>query len=62
MYVLKIGMLFPFSLLTIGMGVLSQKGLTTSENMVFLFMNSLFILLFAIWSIRYLKYKDIAAS
>lgn len=62
MYVLKIGMLFPYSLLTIGMGVLSQKGLSSSENIVFLLMNCLFILLFATWSIRRLKYKDIASS
>jgi hypothetical protein len=62
MYVLKIGMLFPYSLLTIGMGVLSQKGLTPLENIIFLLMNSLFILLFATWSIRRLKYKDIASS
>lgn len=62
MYVLKIGMLFPYSLLTIGMGVLSQKGLSSSENIVFLLMNCLFILLFATWSIRRLKYKDIVSS
>ncbi|MGG3305791.1 ABC transporter permease [Paenibacillus lautus] len=62
LYVLNFGMLFPYSLLTIGMGVLSQKGLTLAESLVFMFMNSTFILLFGAWSIRRLKYKDIASS
>jgi len=62
MYVLKIGMLFPHSLLTIGMGVLSQKGLTPAENGAFLFMNGLFILLFAVWSIRRMKNEDVVSS
>ncbi|SMF84398.1 hypothetical protein SAMN05661091_2609 [Paenibacillus uliginis N3/975] len=59
MYVLKIGMLFPFSLLTIGMSVLSQQDLTRTENLAFLLMNGIFIILFAIWSIHRLKHKDI---
>lgn len=62
LYVLNFGMLFPHSLLTIGMGVLSQKGLTPAENLFFMFMNSAFILLFGAWSIRRLKYKDISSS
>lgn len=62
MYVLKIGMLFPHSLLTIGMGVLSQKGLTPAGNGAFLFMNGLFILLFAVWSIRRMKNEDVVTS
>ncbi|MGM1047278.1 MAG: ABC transporter permease [Bacillota bacterium] len=59
MYVLKIGMLFPFSLLTIGMSVLSQQDLTHTENLAFLLMNGIFIILFAVWSIHRLKHKDI---
>ncbi|WP_339265434.1 ABC transporter permease [Paenibacillus sp. FSL K6-1330] len=62
LYVLNFGMLFPYSLLTIGMGVLSQKGLTPAENLFFMFMNCTFILLFGAWSIRRLKYKDVASS
>ncbi|UNK16179.1 ABC transporter permease [Paenibacillus sp. N3/727] len=59
MYILKIGMLFPFSLLTIGMSVLSQQDLTRTENLAFLLMNGIYIILFAVWSIHRLKHKDI---
>lgn len=62
MYVAKIGMLFPYSLLTIGMSVLSQRELTPSENLFFFFMNVTFIALFAAWSIHRLKHKDMALS
>lgn len=62
MYVLKIGMLFPHSLLTIGMGVLSQTGLTRTQNILFMLMNIAFILIFAFWSIHRLKTKDIVSS
>ncbi|RCX23724.1 hypothetical protein DFP94_1011326 [Fontibacillus phaseoli] len=62
LYVLNLGLLFPYSLLTIGMGVLSQKGLNSMENILFLLMNSFFILLFGTWSISRLKKKDIASS
>jgi len=59
LYVLHLGMLFPYSLLTIGMGVLSQQGLSPGDNLLFLLMNALFILLFAIWSIRRLRSADV---
>jgi lantibiotic transport system permease protein len=62
MYVVKIGMLFPYSLLTIGMSVLSQRDLTPAENLSFFFMNATFIVLFAAWSIHRLKHKDMAVS
>ncbi|WP_438497230.1 ABC transporter permease [Paenibacillus sp. IHBB 3054] len=62
MYVAKIGMLFPYSLLTIGMSVLSQRDLTPAENLSFFFMNVTFIALFAAWSIHRLKHKDMALS
>ncbi|GGG02935.1 multidrug ABC transporter permease [Paenibacillus albidus] len=60
LYVLKLGMLFPYSLLTIGMSVLSQRSLTSMENLGFLFMNGAFIALLAAWSIHRLKNKDMA--
>ncbi|ANY76092.1 multidrug ABC transporter permease [Paenibacillus ihbetae] len=62
LYVLNLGMLFPYSLLTIGMGVLSQKGLTFAENIVFMIMNIFFILLLGTWSISRLKHKDVVSS
>ncbi|MBE9916937.1 ABC transporter permease subunit [Paenibacillus donghaensis] len=62
LYVLKIGMLFPYSLLSIGMCVLSQQDLSKTESLVFFLMNAVFITLFTGWSIRRLKHKDIASS
>ena len=59
MYVLKIGMFFPFSLLTIGMGVISQESLTIAENILFFFMNAFFIILFSTISIGKLKKTDV---
>lgn len=62
MYIAKLGLLFPFSLLTIGMSVLSQDKLTDTQNMLFWIMNMAFILIFTSMSIRRLKYKDIVTS
>ncbi|WP_340022497.1 ABC transporter permease [Paenibacillus sp. FSL K6-1096] len=56
LYVLKLGLLFPYSLLTIGMGVLTQRGLTPAENLLFFLMNLLYLLLLSAWSIRRMKY------
>lgn len=42
MYVANLGMFFPHSLLAIGMGVLSQTGLTSGENVLFIIMNLLY--------------------
>ncbi|MFP4974623.1 ABC transporter permease [Paenibacillus sp. CN-4] len=60
LYVTNLGMFFPFSLLTIGMGVLSQTGLTGMQNVLFFVLNLLFILVFSGMTIRRLKHKDIA--
>ncbi|WP_405110208.1 ABC transporter permease [Paenibacillus sp. FSL K6-1217] len=60
LYVLKLGLLFPYSLLTLGMGVLTQRGLTAMENLLFFLMNGVYLVVLSIWSIRRLKYKDIA--
>lgn len=59
MYVAKIGMFFPYSLLTIGMGVLSQESLTATENILFIFMNAFFIILFSTICIGKLKKADV---
>ena len=55
MYVARLGLFFPHSLLTMGMGVLSQTGLSTEENPVFWLMNILYIGVIntgAIWRMR----------
>lgn len=62
MYIIKIGLFFPFSLLTIGMGVLSQDKLTDTQNILFWLMNVIFIILFSSMSIRRLKVQGVAAS
>ncbi|WP_044480634.1 ABC transporter permease [Paenibacillus antibioticophila] len=62
MYVVKAGVFFPFSLLTIGMSVLSQDKLTNAQNILFWLMNMAFIIIFATMSIRRLKNKDIVTS
>ncbi|CQR57822.1 ABC transporter permease [Paenibacillus riograndensis] len=59
LYVLKLGLLFPYSLLTIGMGVLTQRGLTLAENLLFFIMNGVYIVLLSVWSIRRLRYRDV---
>lgn len=61
MYVAKVGMLFPYSLLTIGMGVLSQESLTSIEKTLFYMMNIIFIILVCVISIRHLKKADVTA-
>lgn len=62
MYVAKLGLFFPFSLLTIGMRVLSQDQLTTIQNILFWLINFAFMIIFASRSIRRLKSKDIVSS
>lgn len=59
LYVLKLGLLFPYSLLTIGMGVLTQPGLTAMENLLFFLMNGVYLVVLSVWSIRRLRYKDV---
>ncbi|MCR8980893.1 ABC transporter permease [Brevibacillus laterosporus] len=62
MYIAKLGIYFPFSLLTIGMNVLSQDKLTDIQNILFWVVNMAFIIIFASMSIRRLKNKDIVSS
>ncbi|MEK4971682.1 ABC transporter permease [Niallia sp. FSL R7-0648] len=62
MYIAKLGLLFPFSLLTIGMSVLSQDKLTGLQNIQFWAMNMAFVVIFASIFIHRLKNKDIVSS
>lgn len=62
MYVAKLGIFFPFSLLTIGMGVLSQEKLTEIQNIQFWAVNMAFVFVFASLSICRLKNRDVVSS
>ncbi|MNI44730.1 hypothetical protein D3C73_991210 [compost metagenome] len=62
MYIAKLGIFFPFSLLNIGMSVMSQDKLTDMQNFLFWMINLAFIIIFASMSIRRLKNKDIVSS
>ncbi|MEH7456406.1 ABC transporter permease [Bacillus sp. JJ1127] len=62
MYIAKVGIFFPFSLLNIGMSVMSQDKLTDIQNFLFWVINMVFIIIFASMSIRRLKNKDIVSS
>lgn len=61
LYVGNIGMIFPYSLLTIGMGVLSQEKLTSIQTIQFFVMNLIFLVLVSALSIRRLKRSDVKA-
>lgn len=62
MYIGKLGLFFPFSLLTIGMSVLSQDKLVVLQNILFWSMNMAFVIIFASIFIHQLKNKDIVSS
>jgi hypothetical protein len=62
MYIGKLGLFFPFSLLTIGMSVLSQDKLVVLQNILFWAMNIAFVIIFASIFIHQLKNKDIVSS
>lgn len=62
MYIVKLGLFFPFSLLTIGMSVLNQDKLTGTQNILFWVVNIVFILIFASKPIRRLKKNDSMSS
>ncbi|MBY7142615.1 ABC transporter permease [Virgibacillus sp. NKC19-3] len=61
-YSANVGVVFPFSLLTIGLSVLNQDSLVGVQHFLFWGMNILFILLFSTISIRQLKTNDIVSS
>lgn len=61
MYVLKLGMLFPHSLLTLGMNILSGSNLASSNLNLFYIFNILFIVVISSFSIIKLKHSDVRA-
>ncbi|RTQ94898.1 ABC transporter permease [Lysinibacillus telephonicus] len=62
MYVIDLGMFFPHSLLTIGMGVLSQTGiLSISNHLLFFIMNLFFIAIISMAAIYRLRKSDVVA-
>lgn len=62
LYIAKLGLFFPYSLLTFGMSVLDQVEMTGIQNILFWVMNMTFIVIFASMSINQLKNKDIKSS
>ncbi|WP_061087257.1 ABC transporter permease [Heyndrickxia coagulans] len=62
LYVMKLGIFFPFSLLTIGMSALSQERLNGIQNILFWIMNMAYMIIFVMISIRRLKNKDVVSS
>lgn len=62
MYVMDLGLFFPHSLLTIGMGVLSQTGFSSySEHVLFLLVNLFYMIIISLLAIRWLSKKDVVA-
>ncbi|MFF2018254.1 ABC transporter permease [Paenibacillus sp. NPDC058177] len=61
MYVAKLGMFFPHSLLTIGMGVLGQGGLSPHQQFIWVLMNLLYFIILSIYSIRRMSQRDVIA-
>lgn len=62
MYVMDLGMFFPHSLLTIGMGVLSQTGFSSqSDYLLFLIMNLLYLIVISLVAIQWMRKNDVVA-
>lgn len=62
LYVINLGMLFPHSLLAIGMGVLSQSSISSQWNhLLFYIMNGLYIVVFSLFAIYRMKTSDVEA-
>jgi len=61
LYVAKAGMLFPYSLLTIGMSALSQESLSPAQMQQFFIMNLFFIVLVSGLAIHRLRSVDVVA-
>lgn len=55
LYVARLGMFFPHSLLTIGMGVLSRTALSGSDFALFAAMNASYVLGFAAVAVRLVR-------
>ncbi|WP_281533260.1 ABC transporter permease [Anaerocolumna aminovalerica] len=61
MYVIHLGLFFPHSLLTTGMGVLSQTSLSSGENFLFIIMNLLYIVVISAGAIHRMRKSDVVA-
>ena len=61
MYVIHLGLFFPHSLLTTGMGVLSQTSLSSGENLLFIIMNLLYIVVISACAIHRMRKSDVVA-
>jgi len=61
LYVSDLGLFFPYSLLTIGMGVLSQESLSLFDSALFIAMTALFLVASSVFFIRWLKKTDVSA-
>ncbi|WP_424991776.1 ABC transporter permease [Paenibacillus turpanensis] len=60
-YVAKAGLLYPHSLLTVGMGALSQEGLSAQGQWTSVVMNGLYTALFSAVAVRRLRTADVVA-
>lgn len=61
MYVIHLGLFFPHSLLTTGMGVLSQTRLSFGESLLFIIMNLLYIVVISASAIHRMRKSDVVA-
>jgi hypothetical protein len=57
-YVANVGMFFPYSLLTLGLGALSQEALSIPDLLLFIVVNICLIIAFSALSIRHLYRAD----
>ncbi len=62
MYVINLGLLFPHSLLTIGMGILNQSSISSLwNNLLYYIMNGVYIFVFSLVAIYRMKKSDVVA-
>lgn len=61
MYVAHLGLFFPHSLLTMGMGVLSQTSLSSGESLLFIIMNLVYIVVISTGAIHQMSKSDVVA-
>lgn len=61
MYITHLGLFFPHSLLTMGMGVLSQTSLSAGESILFAIINMFYIAVISTGAIYRMRKSDVAA-
>ncbi len=59
LYVVKLGMIFPYSLLSIGMGIISQQSISGIQWIIFFVVNLFYIVLISRVTIRRMKKIDV---